>query len=95
MSMPTAQATRMATPGTISPKTILAAVLPTLGGIIAVGIQWGVTGEFDRAELATALTAAGTALVAGLGAYLGAPGEVAVSDPLGVPADTTGATPVL
>ena len=73
------QAPKMATPGTISPKAILAFVVPTLGGLIAVGIQWGVTGAFDKAELVTALTAVGSALVAGLGAYAGAPGAVQVA----------------
>jgi hypothetical protein len=60
----------------LSPKAILAAVLPTLGGVIAVGVQWLVTGEFDKAELATALTAVGAALVSGLGAWAGNPGTV-------------------
>ncbi len=71
-------APRMASADTISPKTILAFVVPTLGGLLAVAIQWAVTGEFDKAELITALTAVGSALVAGLGAYVGAPGKVAV-----------------
>jgi hypothetical protein len=76
----TRTATEMASKSTISPKTILAAVLPTLGGILAVGIQWAVTGELDKPELITALTAFGSALVAGLGAYLGEPGQVVVNE---------------
>ena len=72
-------ADRMAT-GHVSPKVILAAVLPTLGGILAVAIQWGVTGQFNRPELITALTAFGAALVSGIGAYIGAPGEVEVDE---------------
>ena len=71
-------APRMASKGTISPKTILAAVVPTLGGLIAVLIEYAVTGDLDRLELTTALTAFGSALVAGLGAYVGAPGQVLV-----------------
>jgi hypothetical protein len=71
-------APRMASKGTLSPKTILAAVVPTLGGLIAVAIEWAVTGHLDRLELTTALTAFGSALVAGLGAYVGAPGQVQV-----------------
>ena len=71
-------APRMASKGTISPKTILAAVVPTLGGLVAVAIEWAVTGHLDRLELTTALTAFGSALVAGLGAYVGAPGQVQV-----------------
>jgi len=34
----------------------LKAVAPAVGTLLAVGIQWAVTGEFGRAELATALT---------------------------------------
>ena len=32
------------------------ALLPALGTIVAIAIQWGVTGEFDRSELSTAVT---------------------------------------
>jgi VIT1/CCC1 family predicted Fe2+/Mn2+ transporter len=32
------------------------AIVPAVATILAVAIQWAVTGEFDRAELATALT---------------------------------------
>ena len=71
-------APRMASKGTISPKAILAAVVPTLGGLVAVGIEWAITGHLDRLELTTALTAFGSALVAGIGAYVGAPGQVLV-----------------
>lgn len=62
----------------ISPKAILAAILPTLGGIVAVLIQWVATGEFSRAELATALSAVSASLLAFIGAYLGDPGDVAI-----------------
>jgi hypothetical protein len=62
--------------GQISPKAFLAAVLPTLGGVIAVGVQWAITGEFDRAELVTALSAVGSAALAFLGAYTAQPGPV-------------------
>jgi len=71
-------APRMASKGTISPKAILAAVVPTLGGLVAVGIEWAITGHLDRLELTTALTAFGSALIAGIGAYAGAPGQVQV-----------------
>jgi len=40
------------------------AVLPFLGTALAVLVQWAVTGEFDRAELATALTGAVAAITA-------------------------------
>lgn len=35
------------------------AVLPATGTVVAVGVQWGVTGKFDKAELATAVTGLG------------------------------------
>ena len=40
------------------------AVIPALGTLIAVGIQYLSTGEFDRAEMTTAVTGLSTALVA-------------------------------
>lgn len=76
----------------LSPKTILAAALPTLGGVIAVLIQWVATGEFDRAELATAVSAVAASVLAGLGAYLGRAGRVIVAQPVvAVPAAGAGA----
>jgi len=71
-------APQMASRGTISPKAILAAVVPTLGGLLAVAVEWGISGRLDRLELTTALTAFASALVAGIGAYVGAPGQVLV-----------------
>lgn len=69
----------------ISPKAILAAILPALGGVLAVGIQWIATGEFNRPELATALSSVVASLLAFFGAWLGKPGavtEIASSDAL-------------
>lgn len=60
----------------LSPKTILAGVLPAVGTILAVLITWGVTGELDRAELVIALTGFSSALVAALGAWAADPGDV-------------------
>jgi hypothetical protein len=40
------------------------AILPALGTLIAIGVQYGTTGEFDRAEMTTAITGLSTALVA-------------------------------
>ena len=81
MTLDTRTITPLETSG-LSPKAILAAVLPTLGGVVAVGIQWIATGEFDRAELVTALTAVSTSLLAFLGAYSGSPGTVVTAVPL-------------
>lgn len=69
----------------LAPKAILAAILPTLGGVLAVLIQWVATGEFDRAELATSITAVAAAALAFAGAWLGAPG--AVREQLVTPSD--------
>lgn len=60
----------------ISPKAVLAAVLPTLGGLVAVLVQWIATGTFDRAELGTAVGAVLASLLAFAGAYAAAPGDV-------------------
>lgn len=44
-------------------KAVLKALLPFVGTLLAVGIQYGVTGEFDKAEVATALTGISASLV--------------------------------
>jgi hypothetical protein len=76
----------------LSPKAVLAAVLPTLGGVVAVAVQWVATGEFDRAELATALSAVCASALAFLGAYLARAGRVVVALPAApVPAAGAGA----
>lgn len=67
--------TRMA-PGKTSPKTIAAGLVPAVLALAAVGVQWVATGEFDRAELATALTGLLAAVGAAVGAYLARPGVV-------------------
>jgi hypothetical protein len=61
----------------ISPKTILAGVLPAVGTVLAILIAWAVTGELDRQELIVGLTGLSSAIVAAAGAYLGQPGQVA------------------
>jgi hypothetical protein len=74
----------------LSPKvvagTVMAALIPTLGGIVAVGIQWVSTGEFSRAELATALTAAASAVLTAAGVlfagYRAEPGTVVGAIPV-------------
>jgi len=71
-------APRMASATTISPKTILATAIPAISTLAAVLIQWAVTGEFDKAELTTAIVGVASSLLSGLGAYLGAPGNVEI-----------------
>lgn len=82
--------TKMA-PGEISPKAVLAAVVPALGGLVAVLVQWIATGDLDRPELATAVGTALASFLAFLGAYSGRPGPV-VEDTGGAPpySDTPG-----
>jgi hypothetical protein len=67
--------------GKTSPKTIAAAVLPAVVTVLAVVIQWAVTGEFSRPELATALTGLVASVASGVGAWLAEPGEVVVQVP--------------
>lgn len=76
--MKTVTAVPTKTVGT-SPKAILAALLPAVGTVLAVAVQWIVTGEYDRAELVTSLSGLIAAAVGGLGAWLGSPGTVEVT----------------
>lgn len=71
----------------VSPKTILAGVIPSVITVAAVVIQWVVTGEFDRAELATSLTGFVTALGAAAGAWAASPGVVTVKATVGAASD--------
>lgn len=40
----------------VSLRPYAKAVLPFIGTLVAIGVQWIVTGEYDRAELSTTLT---------------------------------------
>jgi hypothetical protein len=44
-------------------KAVLKSLVPFVCTLLAVGIQYGVTGEFDKAEVATAITGIGASLV--------------------------------
>jgi hypothetical protein len=44
-------------------KAVLKSLLPFVCTLLAVGVQYGVTGEFDKAEVATAITGIGASLV--------------------------------
>lgn len=77
----------MATTVGISPKALFAAILPALGGAVAVLIQWAATGEFDRAELVTSASAVASSLLAFLGAWAGSPGDVIVDVPVDLGGD--------
>jgi hypothetical protein len=74
------KATAMAK-GKTSPKTIAAAVVPAVVTVLAILIQWGVTGEFSKPELATAITGLATSALTGFMAWWVQPGEVIVQVP--------------
>lgn len=65
----------------ISPKAALAGAVPALGTLLTVLVTGFVTGEFDRTEEVEAITGLLAALVAGLSAYLGSPGDVRYKPP--------------
>ena len=44
-------------------RSFAKALVPAAGTALAVGIQWVASGEFDRAELATALTGLSAAAI--------------------------------
>lgn len=69
----------------ISPKAILAAVLPASAGLIVVVTTWVATGEFDRSELSLTVGSILSAALGALGASLGSTGTVSgpvEADPL-------------
>jgi capsular polysaccharide biosynthesis protein len=71
--------TQMASPSTISPKAILALVLPALGTLVLALVNEFVTVHMDT-TLKIAVVGAVNALLAALGAYVGAPGQVTVRE---------------
>lgn len=44
-------------------KAFLKSLVPFVGTLVAVGLQYAVTGEFDKAEVATAVTGVAASLV--------------------------------
>jgi hypothetical protein len=62
----------------LSPKATMAGLVPALSTVAAVLVQWAVTGEFDRSELATAVTGLVTAALAAVAAWDAPPGAVPV-----------------
>jgi hypothetical protein len=71
--------TQMASPSTISPKAILALVLPAVGTLVLALVN-----EFAAPHMSSTLKVAivgvVNALLAALGAYVGAPGQVTVRE---------------
>jgi hypothetical protein len=65
----------------ISPKAVLACLLPSISTLVYVLIAWAFTGEFGAAETRTAITGAATSLLALVGAYVAPPGDVTPPDP--------------
>lgn len=64
---------RMKNLTTISPKAILAFLLPTLTTLAAVAGSWIVTGDLNESELRAAAAGLLASGVAALGAYAGKP----------------------
>jgi hypothetical protein len=72
------KATAMA-PGAISPKAILALVFPAVGTLVLALVNEFVTVHMDS-TLKVAVVGVVNALLAALGAYVGAPGHVVVNE---------------
>jgi hypothetical protein len=72
------KATAMA-PGAISPKAILALVFPAVGTLVLALVNEFVTVHMDS-TLKLAVVGVVNALLAALGAYVGAPGHVVVNE---------------
>lgn len=64
-----------------SPKAILAFFTPFLVTVLGTLSSWIVTGDFNEAEIRTALSGVVLALMAALGAYVGNPGKVVKASP--------------
>jgi hypothetical protein len=71
----------------ISPKAVLAFLFPLVAAIGAAAANWIATGAFDAGEVRAAAAAVVSAAIAGLGAYLGHPGDVVPAAQVGPPSD--------
>lgn len=65
--------------GQLSPKAIVAALLPLAATVVAVLTQFAITREFDLLEIVTAASGAATSLLALVGAWAASPGETVVA----------------
>jgi capsular polysaccharide biosynthesis protein len=72
-------ASQMATPQTISPKTVLALVFPAVGTLVLALVNEFVVVHLDS-TIKVAVVGVVNAALAALGAYLGAPGQVTVRE---------------
>lgn len=70
---------QMATPSTVSPKALLALLFPSIGTAVLVVLHVLLDPRLDP-ELVVAIVGVVDALLAGLGAYVGAPGQVVVPE---------------
>lgn len=73
------KSTRMASSSTISPKALLALVFPAVGTLVLAVVNEYVTVHMDS-TLKIAVVGVVNALLAALGAYVGAPGQVVVNE---------------
>lgn len=72
-------ATRMASPTTVSPKALLALVLPAVGTLVLAVVNEYVTVHMSS-TLKIAVVGVVNALLAAAGAYVGKPGAVVVNE---------------
>ena len=63
----------------LSPKAVLAFLMPLVVTLSATLVSWIVTGSFNEAEFRTAIGGAVASVLAGVGAYTAHPGTVQVT----------------
>lgn len=68
----------------ISPKAVLAFLFPLLSAVVAAGVSWLNSGEFNASEIILAVGGLAYSALALLGAYVGKPGNV-VNEPVPAP----------
>lgn len=68
--------TRTKYPFDISWKAILAFLFPFISALVATGVSWLQSGEFNKAEIITSVAGLAASALAALGAYVGKPGAV-------------------
>ncbi len=67
----------------LSPKAVLAFLFPVVSALLAAAGSWVVTGDFNDAEIRSAVGGLAAGATAMLGAYIGRPGNIqaAIDEP--------------
>lgn len=68
----------------ISPKAVLAFLYPAIAALGTALASWIASGNFNKAEVLTAVGGVILSGVAALGAYIGKPGDIDVPDDTGI-----------